>query len=52
MGALLEAIRQIVKEEARHVIREDLKPIQSKQRVSNERLAKIESNQEYTLKWP
>ena len=49
--ALLEAIRQIVKDEARQVIREELKPIQAEQKVANERLSKIEGTQEYTLKW-
>ena len=48
---LLEALRQVVREETRKVVREELKPIQAEQKVANERLLKIEGNQEYTLQW-
>ena len=40
---MLEAFRQIV--------RDEIKPLQAEQRVTNERLSKIEANQEYSLNW-
>lgn len=48
---MLEALRQVVSDETRAVVRDELRPIQAELKVTNERLSKIEATQEYTLKW-